>query len=1032
MHAQIVNMPKPYIASTVEHIGPENGLSQGFVSTLGIDSIGYLWLSTKEGLHRYDGTEFKVYKHDDSDSTSIRSNNIGQLLIDSKNNLWVADEFGNLDFFDRQTETFIHIKHDIDVVEYNNNKGTLNEDMYGNIIVGAGSIYHAVKKEGAKKEFVIKRLEDVYPCLKSFFLKNLQGSIHFTNSGMLAYINYEITRLYLFTKPLQKHIDPLIYDIEYKKVLLSKDLNEGLSNKIFLLDANGDLSEFNQDNEKFDLVLSLKKSCNQAYSYIDNDKLLWIFQDKEHCLRVNLNNKKVDSVRLNYNQSNSIASEHAYCFEKDKNGNIWIGTNGHGLLKIATKSTLFNIVEYLTMTKTSEPIYVYRAATKNSGKIFDWSITNKWLDCINKCTKQVWDPIPVYPSNLAYDSSGFFYTHSRIENIDYLFKVNPQTCFAKILISKKIDRSNNFGFPIILDNADNIWIGESYSEDGHIIYRIDNKTNNITKYSFPVEQKISEYRFISDWHQEADNIFWFATRQGVFSFNPDSEVWHSFVHIEGDSNSLSNNLTLSLCADPENPDRYLWIGTEGGGLNKLDKTTGRCKRFTIKEGLPNNVVYGILDDDYNNLWLSTNNGLCLFNTQTYQTSNFDAGDGLPGNEFNRHEYGKEVNGQLHFMGVNGGVLFNPDDYYKRKHESKTIINKVKILNKEVFYHALPALNKGKVYVLPAPIESCKELRFDYKDRMITLGFSVLDFTNPRKNRYRYILEGFHDTWIDAGTSHEATFTNLDPGSYTLKVIGQNSDNVWSKDPAIIKITILPPWWATWWFRLLILLVVSGILYLIYRFRLKQILAVERVRNDIAQDLHDEIGSSLSSISLYATVMEKTENTLSSKGKLLLDKVLKSSSEMMESMNDIVWATKTDNDDFQNVINRMRAFAVSTTEAKGIVLYFNKEFETARLKLSMPQRKNVYMLFKEAINNAIKHSGCSAIHVTINVTHSKLELKIEDDGLGFDKESALEANDALGGNGLKGMIFRAEQIGAVLSVDSIEGSGTSILLTLMFK
>ena len=222
---------------------------------------------------------------------------------------------------------------------------------------------------------------------------------------------------------------------------------------------------------------------------------------------------------------------------------------------------------------------------------------------------------------------------------------------------------------------------------------------------------------------------------------------------------------------------------------------------------------------------------------------------------------------------------------------------------------------------------------------------------------------------------------------------------------------------------------AGIIYAIYRIRLYQLLRVERMRNDIAQDLHDEIGSTLSSTALYMTVIQKTAQSLPANTLRLIDKVAGNTSEMMEKMNDIVWATKADNDSLQKVINRMRAFAVSTTEAKGIVLNFNADVAYDQFKMTMQQRKNIYLLFKESINNAVKNSRCRSINVNIRASRSLFDMKITDDGTGFDKEATMLNEDSMSGNGLNGMEQRAAQIGAELKIYSTEGVGTTVLLVL---
>jgi signal transduction histidine kinase len=259
-------------------------------------------------------------------------------------------------------------------------------------------------------------------------------------------------------------------------------------------------------------------------------------------------------------------------------------------------------------------------------------------------------------------------------------------------------------------------------------------------------------------------------------------------------------------------------------------------------------------------------------------------------------------------------------------------------------------------------------------------------------------------------------------------MGQSSAGQKTMEEASLQITVLAPWWASWWFRTGVLLGFAGLLYALYRYRLQQALRLERVRNRIAQDLHDEIGSTLSSISLYSAVMQQSPEARSENTNAILDKIIQSTSQMMESMNDMVWTIKADNDSFEQVVNRMRAFAVGMTEVKNIQLHFKADELAEKLELNMDQRKNIYLIFKEGINNTIKYSACRNLKVSISAAKNKLELSIEDDGKGFD-EAAIENGTLLGGNGLRGMRLRAKQIGGVLSIESAVGKGTRIVFVI---
>ncbi|MEX1190265.1 MAG: triple tyrosine motif-containing protein [Bacteroidia bacterium] len=414
----------------------------------------------------------------------------------------------------------------------------------------------------------------------------------------------------------------------------------------------------------------------------------------------------------------------------------------------------------------------------------------------------------------------------------------------------------------------------------------------------------------------------------------------------------------------------------------------------------------------------------VLKTESFRT--YTVEDGIPSNEFNRYEFSRSDDGELYF-GTMGGVFhFNPNTFSKKGEPSKVIINRLYLYNNPIEYLLTSANQESDKFNLSSPLPFCKQLTFSPGEEMITFGFAVMDLTAPSKNKFKYRLIGLHEDWVPSGMRNEATFTNLSPGNYLLEVLGCNSEEVWNEKPVQLNFTILAPWYSTWWFRLLVALFLASFLYGFYRLRLEQLLKVEKMRNLIAQDLHDEIGSTLSSISLYSAVMQRSADKIPKNVNEILGKIIDSTSEIMEGMNDMVWTIKADNDSFEHVIYRMRAFAGKMCEAKGIILLFNAEPKAEKLKLGMNMRKNIYLIFKEAVNNAVKYSECEQLSVTIR-QENKLIIQISDNGIGFDPDNYNHANELLGGNGLRGIQSRAKEIGAHITIESKSNQGCIITL-----
>ncbi|HEX5667206.1 MAG TPA: triple tyrosine motif-containing protein, partial [Chitinophagaceae bacterium] len=543
------------------------------------------------------------------------------------------------------------------------------------------------------------------------------------------------------------------------------------------------------------------------------------------------------------------------------------------------------------------------------------------------------------------------------------------------------------------------------------IASFDLETNDLKVYPCPAIRG-GMYSPISGMKKDGKGNFWVGTNDGLYCFNLKNQSWKTYRNNPSDSSSLSFNTIFTLCMDPENPDKYLWVGTNGGGLNRFDMETGKFKRYLVKNGLPNNVVYGILPDNDGNLWMSTNNGLSCFNPVNNKFRNFDVNDGLQGNEFNHDAFAKDQDGRMYFGGVNGFNYFYPEEIGINPIAPNVVITDMKINNKTI-----TGLNEYAS--LSKALYLNEKILLPYDQNMIGFEFAALDFSAPMKNQYQYKLEGFNDNWIYANNSNTATYTNLDPGTYVFRVKGSNKDGIWNENGISLTITILPPWYGTWWFRILLALTLFSAIYAVYRYRLQQALNIVAVRNRIATDLHDEIGSNLSNISIFSNVAQQIGDN--EKNISLLKKISEYSQASQESMSDIVWMINPDNDRFENIMTQMRRYAAEIFET--IKCNFNISFDENLndIKLNMEERKNLYLIYKEAINNLAKYSGCSEVSIELKLNKGVINMVMRDNGKGFEL-------DALGkGNGVTNMRKRAEMLKGRLNIRTSPGHGTEIEL-----
>jgi len=903
-----------------ESLTIDNGLSQGMINCILQDRYGFMWFATKDGLNRYDGYNFVVYKHDPSNSKSISDNYINWVFEDSKGRFWIGTASRGLDLFDRNSETFQHftvLKNSNSIT--NNQIQSIGEDENGMLWIICNNHQVStltIKNENGKAVFTFKK-----------------------NAG--DFISIKKRKIRYAANPNNDHLNKLVTATDTLFIHKAKLFSKSKSNII---------TKLLPENQNFD----------KYFSIINN-----IYQDAS--------------------------------------GVIWLGTKGYGILKYNSNVNKFHL------TNTASVYFI--APMKNNNVLVNGG-GKDYLQIYDKkdLTLKDWlnPDIPQF-SNAISNEDGIL--DGALEEEDGAFWISKQQLINIELNSKKINqfpisKSSDFAFPIFLSSKKEVCFG---SNNAFCVFNKDTKA--IKKYLYPSNSSNDPYKFIQTIYEDKNHLFWLGTTDGLYQFNSTNQSWKLFSNDPYNSNSLSSDLIFTICPDPLLPDSFLWIGTNGG-LNKFNMGTGNCLRFTEKNGLINNVVYGVLSDQFNNLWMSTNKGLARFSTSTNQFKNFEIHNGLQSNEFNRYAYCKTNDGTMFFGGINGFNYFNPNEIKDNTFNPQVQITDFKLNNQTVTFDLASEL-------LTQPIYLTKKLTLDYKNNVITFDFAAFDFAAPVENKFQYKLVGFNNNWLSTNNNHSATYTNLYPGTYYFMVRGSNSDGVWSKNECTLKLVILPPWYMTWWFIFSMLLLLFLIIYSLYKYRLNEANKLHLIRNRIAADLHDEIGSTLSSISLFSEVVKLKSKTKMPEITPMLNRISSNIDEMMEAMNDIVWTINSHNDDFENILIRMRSNASELFEAKGYEFQFNFDKKLFSVKLGMVARKNVYLVFKEAINNIVKYANGTSVAITISISKNEITLLIEDNGIGF------ETTNASKGNGLNTMKKRATEINGKFSIYSKPGLGTKV-------
>jgi signal transduction histidine kinase/ligand-binding sensor domain-containing protein len=819
-------------------LNSNDGLSQGFISCMVQDKRGYVWVATKDGLNRYDGYVFTVYRHDIDNPNSISDNFVFNIFEDTRGLLWISTLRG-LDVFDPVRETFSHIDVVPEGIKLRGDAKRVTEDAFGNLWYQVGGRYvclsihktneggkpvtpefsYRVKLADEKFKFIPKQTEEL------FF--DPDGGMWVASGNELIYVSKNDQ---LANKLTAKYDQATFCQLPGCKIV--KIVSRGPRRVIHFITTTGiaiyDLATMRIEQST---VKEMAPIGNEHAIAIDGSGNTWVYSDEGLMLFETKSRvfRKVSPL----NQDQSWSTHVIRSMLIDRGGIVWLGTNGFSIYKYNPQVARFHFIESNSVTSISGD---------NQGRIFVGLNTGKSIFIPSKSEFAgkafqddkfrllIGDEF-CYPASIIQDNDGIYwfgYGHG------YLGRYDEQKDELKIF-------GGNGPFAgasstTWLDTKGDPWV----VLDSNAVFYLRHFDKASQQFSplipFAEKQTDFAYPLISSVHVAADNEFWFGTTQGLYAYSTSKKQWKMYKNIPGDKRSLSGNTIFSLCGDPADKNS-LWIGTNGAGLNKLDKTTGKFTRFTEQDGLPNDVVYGILSDGQQNLWLSTNRGLCRFNIATQQCKNFYESNGLQGNEFNRYAYYKAKDGALFFGGLDGFNFFYPADMNESGPPPQIVFTGLKLFNEPVSFRDSAAL-------ILKPIDFIEELKLDYDQNVVTIGFAAMDFSASDKNQFKYKLEGFDKDWTFAGSRREAIYTGLTPGEYVFIVKAVNSEGVWNEEGRSIRIVVLPPWWKTWWARTMFAIIGLGLLVFFIWLRTSSLrrtqTMLEHKVSERTQELHETI------------------------------------------------------------------------------------------------------------------------------------------------------------------------------------------------
>lgn len=995
-----------------EHFTIEDGLSNNSINAVLQTSDGFLWIATKDGLNRFDGQNFVVFKHDPNSENSLPENYIMSLFESRDGSFWVGTWGGGLCKYDPVHESFIKITTQIKNDSY---VQCISEDDFGWLWFGTytGGLFKYHPKTKHARSFNIetdgplKIMNNNVTTLainedNSLWIGTWGGGFSFFDEKK----NYTKHFLHSNDKNSLSHNNIwFVQKEEGEKIIISSDFGFDLfdpKTNTFTHNANID--------KKFESILN----SPIRQSYRDSYNRLWIgtyeYQGLFMIEKNRSGNTQIQHVVREQDDPQSLTMNRIRWIYQDRKKNIWIGTED-GLNKLpamkpfvqyrffpSRKLTLGGRVVSGIVEGRDSILWVGFNGSgfdkidlkRNSVEHFYHSLTDKNSLNENDVTA------------LFEDKSGKVWlgtTHSGLDLFD------PKSrSFKHFTVDAKNPESVNLNWiQAVLEAKDgSLFVGTNAG-----LEVFDRRKQALSSFNPIVNGKeiFPKVFSINALFEDKEENLWVGTwLDGLFRYDKRAQKFYRYVPDASDPYSISANKITCVMEDSHG---FIWIGTHSGGINKFEKSTGRFYHFSTKHGLPNDVVFGILEDGAGNLWISTLNGLSKFDPKKNKFRNYDVADGITHNQFNWHASFKNRNGQMYFGTVNGFFSFNPDLV-----KIDPVPPSVALTSFKVF---------GKEAALPQSLPATKEIMLNYDQNFFSVAFAALDIAPSHKHQFKYFLEGIDPAWVLSEQQSMAFYTDINPGKYKFFVKASNADGVWS-NPVTLSIIIYPAWWMTWWFKVLIGISFIVLGYLAYLYRLKQLLAIQNIRLNIANDLHDEIGSNLSSISVDSQMLLES-SSLNDTEQELASFISKTAKETVDTMRDIIWFINPRSDFDTDMIIKMKETAAKLLA--GVIWTFKVTDDIKLEKFNLDVRRNIFLIYKEVLHNIIRHSNTKTCLIDLTGNNNFISLLIKDDGIGFDLKTVQE------NNGLRSIKRRAEKINAAINISSEIGKGTSVNLIVSF-
>ncbi len=791
------------------YLGIEDGLSQSVINCIRQDKYGFVWIGTDDGLNKFDGYEFTVFKHAPNDTNQLINNKINTISFHPDHSLWIGTEKG-LSIYSQAIQSFVSPSKTLQNAIGKHQIYSIVHDKKGNTWIGfvdEGLLFYDQNKNTTQKFSVGNNAGLQSNSIRSMLMTSDGTLLVGTDKSFLVYNAGNGTFTEIKTDTAGVFINEIFEDHLHQ---------------IWVGTKTG-LSKLDIRNKKLDDHISFRQDAqsNKVYSNIrsiteDEKGNLWLGVLDGGLIKYKPGQKKYTRYLHNPQLARGLSNNRITKTYLTRNNILFIGTWGDGLnmtdmnqkkfSHFEDKKPLLNFPSSVVYGIHQDNYKNYWFATFGDGLYHYIAQKDELIKYMNGDKNLKGKRFTTIGSDAAGNVWVGSYQHG-------VFRYNQQNgSFTQYLARGNHNLTDSIVTDVFLDNENVLWIGTQKAINKYIPKKDAFKT---FAFHNMVDRNNKDFKATSICQDMAGNL-WVAGNNQLYKFDKINEKFIELNNFYGDTDLFKNCFIYDLCPDSKS---NIWLCTDGSGIFKYTPSKNKIKNYSQLNGLPNDVIYGMLEDNNKNLWFSTNKGLSFYDTEKNDFTNFDENDGIKNNEFNWKSFSKNDQGELIFGGVNGFTVFKPDSI---KISSRLPV--VRFTEFKVNHKNVPIHTKGKEStILTNNINETKNLQLSYRDYAITFEFSALHFVNPGKIMYQYKLDGLDEEWITVDASRRlVTYTNVPPGRYTFLVKAANADGIWNENPTTIKISIAPPFYKALWFRVLLLISVFFLFYLVFLIRTKQL------------------------------------------------------------------------------------------------------------------------------------------------------------------------------------------------------------------